>query len=72
MVILFFIGAFIVQMRREQRDFYTSIVEYLGEETTNMDVLPLSKDNKNWDQKYGEELDAIIKRTRQESGLTDV
>lgn len=74
LIVLFFMGALLVQIRRDQINFFSDMVNFLGQNSEKDNLLD-EKNNtniKNWDEKYENELDDFLKRSRQQSGLTDL
>lgn len=74
LIVLFFMGALLVQIRRDQINFFSDMVNFLGQNSEKDNLLD-EKNNtniKNWDEKYESELDDFLKRSRQQSGLTDL
>lgn len=72
-IILFYLSSFLVRLKEEQKGFFIDVLNVLGQtetslQTTEADV-PLTK---NWDQKYEEELNEVLRRSRQQNGLMDL
>ena len=74
LIVLFFMGALLVQIRRDQISFFSDMVNFLGQNSEKDNLLDEKNDTniKNWDEKYESELDDFLKRSRQQSGLTDL
>ena len=74
LLVLIYLGGFLVQLRDEQRNFFKDVVDALSETAnfSSSDVSSSITAQKNWDEKYEEELNEVIRRSRQESGLTDL
>lgn len=66
-VILFFVGAFVVKLRDDMRQFMSDMVDLASQDEQ---PAQLSRP-KTWDQKFEEEIDDIQRRSRQDRGLVD-
>ena len=72
-IILFYLSSFLVRLREEQKGFFIDVLNVLGQTENSLQALdtdvPLAK---NWDQKYEEELNEVLRRSRQQNGLMDL
>jgi len=72
-IILFYLSSFLVRLREEQKGFFIDVLNVLGQTENSLQALepdvPLTK---NWDQKYEEELNEVLRRSRQQNGLMDL
>lgn len=59
LVVLFFISAFLVRLRRDLAEFLSLYLDSLSEEN------PPEPTEKTWDQKYEDELESVSRRLRQ-------
>lgn len=66
-VILFFVGAFMVKLREDMRQFMSDVLDLASQEP----VSPATARSKTWDQKFEEEIEEIQRRSRQDRGLVD-
>lgn len=66
-VILFFVGAFVVKLRDDMRQFMSDMVDLASQDA--QPAQPLR--SKTWDQKFEEEIDELQRRSRQDRGLVD-
>lgn len=71
LIVLIYLSGFLVQFRDEQRQFFRDVIGALSE-TKNFNITETDTTIKNWDEKYEEELNEVIRRSRRESGLTDI
>ncbi len=68
LIVLFYLGANIVRLRENQREFLSDILQLIqGLDSNGKSRLK----GKSWDEKYEEELDDIQRRIRQDRGLVD-
>ncbi|MEI7488404.1 MAG: hypothetical protein WCJ72_13545, partial [Chryseobacterium sp.] len=60
-------------LKEEQKSFFIDVLNVLGQTESSLQSseadVPLVK---NWDQKYEEELNEILRRSRQQNGLMDL
>jgi len=72
-IILFYLSSFLVRLKEEQKSFFIDVLNVLGQTESSLQSseadVPLVK---NWDQKYEEELNEILRRSRQQNGLMDL
>ena len=71
------IGVFLVRFRDRFNRMFYDLIETIGvlEESPSAPIVPVDSDVdrfKTWDEKYEEEIEAISKRLRQNSGLADL
>jgi hypothetical protein len=73
---LIVIGAFLVQFRDRNNKIFSDMIEAMEVMWGATPVVPTAEPNDNrpktWDEKYEEELDAMTKRLRQDSGLVSL
>lgn len=69
LVVLFFVSAFLVRIRDEQKEFISDIVDVLENFGTLKKTATTSNRGKSWDQKFEEELDEVQRRSRDDRGL---
>lgn len=75
LVILFFMGRFLVLFRQRVDGLFldfSQVLEELFGTIPAPTVEPLSNRGKTWDEKYEEEIDAFHRRLREDSGLRDL
>lgn len=62
-----------VRLREEQKRFFIDVLNVLGQTENSLQALePDVTLAKNWDQKYEEELNEVLRRSRQQNGLMDL
>lgn len=74
LILLFFLGTFIVRMNERMTGMMNDLVDILGSSFSAAPVAPSVSEvqSKTWDQKLEEEMDAAYRRMRVQSGLTDL
>ncbi len=71
LVLLFFMGAFIVRMNDKFTQMFSDLIKIYSDSP----VEPPENDqirSKSWDEKYEEDIESITKRIRIQSGLSDL
>lgn len=68
---LFAIGTFLVRFQDQNKKMFLDLIEVTLSENNIVPPQP-SKVSKTWDEKYEEELDAMKRRLRADSGLLDL
>lgn len=71
MILLFFLGVFVVRSQERTRAMIAQLVQILLEEDAPQPASQPSLRPKTWDEKYEQELEAAQRRLREVSGLTD-
>lgn len=72
MILLFFLGVFVVRSQERTRAMISQLVQILlEEEDAPQPASQPSLRPKTWDEKYEQELEAAQRRLREVSGLTD-
>jgi hypothetical protein len=70
LLVLIYIGGFLVQLRNEQRAFMADLIEAIDSLLGTARPSSTSR-GKTWDQKFEEDLEEAQARRRQDSGLMD-
>jgi hypothetical protein len=70
LLVLIYIGGFLVQLRNEQRAFTADLIEAIDSLLGTARPSSTSR-GKTWDQKFEEDLEEAQARRRQDSGLMD-
>jgi hypothetical protein len=75
LVLMFFLVAFIVNLREKLKEFFSDLVEMLSLMNSLSPPAPIVHEEsgkKTWDEKYEEDLAETERRMRGDSGLTDL
>lgn len=70
-ILLFFLGVFVVRSQERTRAMISELVQILLEEDAPQPASQPPLRPKTWDEKYEQELEAAQRRFREVSGLTD-
>jgi hypothetical protein len=71
-ILLIVIGAFLVKFRERVNGLFSNFIDVQEELMLPVPSVEAQERKKTWDEKYEEELDALARRMRAESGLKDL
>lgn len=72
LILLFFLGTFLVRMNERINSILSELIDAIGSSITTVPPQDSDLQQKTWDQKFEEEIEAATRRMRAASNLTDL